>query len=349
MTDSLASLDLPVSLQAVLDGLTRQTWGIDASLRAHLQQAQSPLSLVRQDAYVGLAATLDTYLADPARAAAVLPALGRAWPQLLASIAMGLRQAPTGTRPGSAGEDSPAPSSTATTPAAPSSTATTPAAPSPRLSYRAITAAELTAMVHVLELACLLAEQARGAALAAGLLPLLLAQLPAAPPGLATACLDALLALQLRHPPAFVAFAEQQGVQQVCRLLRDKATPEPVRGHAVQFLNLLLTQLVPELLPPDALPPTPSPAPLSPAPRSPAPGATMDAETAPASSPTDGQPELQAAVAAGLEAAKDAVATVLGREARAMLLRRVSLVDTTAEAKLGQLASALTLFIESDA
>lgn len=110
---------------------------------------------------------------------------------------MGLRQAPTGPR-----AESPAPSSAA-------------AAPSPRLSYRAITAAELTAMVHVLELACLLAEQARAAALAAGLLPLLLAQLPAAPPGLATACLDALLALQLRHPPAFVAFAEQQGVQQV--------------------------------------------------------------------------------------------------------------------------------------
>lgn len=169
---------------------------------------------------------------------------------------------------------------------------------------------------------------------------------------------------------------------QVCRLLRDKATPEPVRGHAVQFLNLLLTQvgaaccwsydccwwrlaccpcaaaqqqwpvtlawgndhdpsckslllattavsvpscpllqLVPELLPPDAIPPTPSPAPLSPAPRSPAPGGPGgDADAAPASSPTDGQPELQAAVAAGLEAAKDAVATVLGREARAMLL-----------------------------
>ncbi len=151
---------------------------------------------------MGLAATLDSYLADPARAAAVLPALGRAWPQLLASIAMGLRQAPSGPR---LGDESPAPSSAAAAAAA----------PSPRLSYRAITSAELTAMVHVLELACLLAEQARAAALAAGLLPLLLAQLPAAPPGLATACLDALLALQLRHPPAFVAFAEQQGVQQV--------------------------------------------------------------------------------------------------------------------------------------
>ena len=159
---------------------------------------------MRQDAYVGLAATLDSYLADPARAAAVLPALGRAWPQLLASIALGLRQAPAGARLGSAGAEGAAPAAAA-------------AAASPRLSYRAITAAELTAMVHVLELACLLAAQARASALAASLLPLLLAQLPVAPPGLATACLDALLALQLRHPPAFVAFAEQEGVQQVRR------------------------------------------------------------------------------------------------------------------------------------
>ncbi len=89
---------------------------------------------------------------------------------------------------------------------------------------------------------------------------------------------------------------------------------------ALPFAHMSL-QLVPELLPPDALPPTPSPAPLSPAPRSPAPGpSSSDADAAPAGSPTDGQPELQAAVAEGLEAAKDAVATVLGREARAMLL-----------------------------
>ena len=30
---------------------------------------------------------------------------------------------------------------------------------------------------------------------------------------------------------------------QVCQLLRDRVTPEPVRGQAVQFLNLLLTQV----------------------------------------------------------------------------------------------------------
>jgi hypothetical protein len=65
--------------------------------------------------------------------------------------------------------------------------------------------------------------------------------------------------------------------------------------------------------------------------------------------PTEGQPEQQAAVIAGLAGAKEAVAEILGREARAMLLRRVSLADGTAEQKLGQLSNALTLFIESDA
>jgi hypothetical protein len=30
---------------------------------------------------------------------------------------------------------------------------------------------------------------------------------------------------------------------QVCHLLKDRATPEPVRAQAVQFLNLLLTQV----------------------------------------------------------------------------------------------------------
>jgi hypothetical protein len=99
-------------------------------------------------------------------------------------------------------------------------------------------------------------------------------------------------------------------------------------------------QLVPELLPPDALPP---PTPGHPPPT---PGAPPSPSKLPA--PTEGQPEQQAAVKAGLERAKDAVAATLGREARSMLLRRVSLGDASAEQKLGQLSSALTLFIESD-
>ena len=112
------------------------------------------------------------------------------------------------------------------------------------------------------------------------------------------------------------------------------------------------SQLAPELLPPDAVPPTPTPTPGPNAPRSPlppTPGAAGGTAGAPGPAPTEGQPELQAAVVAGLEASKAAVADALGREARAMLLRRVSLADGGAEAKLGQLASALTLFIESDA
>lgn len=191
--------------------------------------------------------------------------------------------------------------------------------------------------------------QARRSSLDAGMLPLLLAQLPAAPPELACVAMDALLAVQLRHPAAFVSFAEQGGVGQVslwpcsrlmermarfllrsvgcsleglqvngnagwlypggvglaspacpadaqrhplrraawqpgersshplgnagpatfnaflcpppqhlpllllphptlptgqvCQLLREQGTPEPVRSHAVQFLNLLLSQV----------------------------------------------------------------------------------------------------------
>lgn len=57
--------------------------------------------------------------------------------------------------------------------------------------------------------------QARRSSLDAGLLPLLLGQLPSATPELACAAMDALLAVQLRHPAAFVSFVERGGVAQV--------------------------------------------------------------------------------------------------------------------------------------
>lgn len=101
-------------------------------------------------------------------------------------------------------------------------------------------------------------------------------------------------------------------------------------------------QLVPDLLPPDARPP-PSPALTS----TPRPGPPTPGPAGPA--PCEGQPEATAAVLAALEGAKSAVTEVLGREVWSMLQRRISLSDISAEAKLGQLSSALTLFIESDA
>lgn len=107
--------------------------------------AQSPLSLVRQDAYASLAASLDAYLRDPLRAAAVLPALGAVWPELLQSIALGLRQAPTGAGLGVGASPGPSPS--------PGS------AGGGAVSYRSVSHGELTCMVRVLELACLLALQ----------------------------------------------------------------------------------------------------------------------------------------------------------------------------------------------
>jgi hypothetical protein len=160
---------------------------------------------------VTLAASLDALLSDSNRASAVLPALARIWPELLQSIAMGLRQAPASQR---------SPYSPAGSPGrplwSPGGGSGSAAAP-----HRAVAPTELAAMVRVLELACLLAAQARQASLAAGLLPLLLAQLPAAPPELACACLDACLAVQLRCPPAFAAFTELRGIEQVRRMADD--------------------------------------------------------------------------------------------------------------------------------
>ncbi len=101
-------------------------------------------------------------------------------------------------------------------------------------------------------------------------------------------------------------------------------------------------QLVPDLLPPEARPPT-SPAPSS----TPRPGPPTPGPAEPA--PCEGQPEAAAAVLAALDGARAAVTGTLGREVWSMLQRRISLSDVSAEAKLGQLSSALTLFIESDA
>lgn len=38
--DALSSLDLPPSLQRLLDGLLLETCGVEASLRRHLQQSE---------------------------------------------------------------------------------------------------------------------------------------------------------------------------------------------------------------------------------------------------------------------------------------------------------------------
>ena len=57
-------------------------------------------------------------------------------------------------------------------------------------------------------------------------------------------------------------------------------------------------------------------------------------------------PLPQAAAWKALAGAREAVAAALGREARAMLLRRIPLDDPSAERKLGDLASAMSIFVE---
>lgn len=162
----------------------------------------------------------------------------------------------------------------------------------------------------------------------------LLQQLHCPAPTLQCASLDALLAMQIHQPPAFVAFTEAGGVELVARLLKAATTSDPVRGRAVRTLNLLLTQVVPTLLP----------------------GATGTVATqgsAAAAMPAgeqampEGLDEQQAQVWQSLQAATQSVGELLGREARAMLLRRFCLGEPQSEGKLDQLTHGIMLFVET--
>lgn len=153
------------------------------------------------------------------------------------------------------------------------------------------------------------------------------------------AALDALLASQAHQPEAFVAFCAAGGVEALCALLSSPAAKELPKARAARTLNLLLTHLAPALLPDDVLP-------------APTPGGSMASSGATSAPPPPDAPlpagldSSQAAAWRALQGAKDVVAAQLGREARAMLLRRIPLGDPSAERKLGDLASAMSIFVE---
>ena len=90
----------------------------------------------------------------------------------------------------------------------------------------------------------------------------------------------------------------------------DEAAGEQARASAARFLNLLITQVVPSLAAPEG-------------------GAGAAGE------------HVEGAVAR----ARAAVAARLGKEAAAMVGRRIDLADAAAEAKLQQLAAALHFFL----
>jgi hypothetical protein len=122
---------------------------------------------------------------------------------------------------------------------------------------------------------------------------------------------------------------------QVSQLLLLKSSGERVRAHAARFLNLLLAQLAPELLE------RAEQAPAQP------PSAEQRAD-GPGQGPSERGRGRQ--VAGAVERAREALGTLLGREAQAMLSRRIALGDGSggaeADAKLTQLAGALSIFIE---
>lgn len=189
---------------------------------------------------------------------------------------------------------------------------------------------------------------------------LFLQRLPMAQPALACACLDTLLSLQLNFPPAFRQLVELRGIQQasglelralspaalahvgmcsgcqatrwpcpgplhsgccppatlqVSELIQNPATPDKVKAWGARFLNLILTHLAPALLEESPL------------------------------VPSDGGSSSREAVQQSLEAAKKGVEEVLGRDAAALLMRKVSLQEGAAESKLEQLGQALSFFL----
>eukprot|EP00887_Chlorella_sp_A99_P005160 scaffold40.g5160.t1 len=282
----MVEASLPSLLSALDDSLQRDAVCLElrSSLKKLMEQATSPLSAIRQEAWAGMLALLERALADGTQSAlrldALLCALRLEWPLLLTRLHEALGAAPP--------------------PAAAAPAALLAAAVS-----RPPSAGELARAVQLLQICCLLHPPAR---------------------------LDCTSLLLKTHcPPGFLAFCGGGGVERMAALLLEKSTPDRVRARAVRALNLLLNQLAPALLSSDAAPA----------------GATTPAAGAAATAPPPpGLDEEGAAVWAALAGAREALGAALGREARSMLLKRISLDDPQAEARFEQLAHAMQLFTD---
>lgn len=121
---------------------------------------------------------------------------------------------------------------------------------------------------------------------------------------------------------------------QVSRLIHNPATPDKVRSWGARFLNLTLTHLAPALVEAAAAEGDSS-------------GAAGSGEAAAeGSGDDDGVPEAsRPTVVQSLEAARQGVEEVLGADAAALLMRKVSLSEHQAESKLEQLGQALSFFL----
>ncbi|GAB4814796.1 hypothetical protein N2152v2_001842 [Parachlorella kessleri] len=155
----------------------------------------------------------------------------------------------------------------------------------------------------------------------------LVALLSVVQPQLACACLDTLLSLQVNYPPAFQMLVQNDGPQQVSALLQSPTAADKVRSWGARFLNLLMTHVAPSLV-----------------------GAANSSEVSgsqgtEAAAEADGVPN-GLSMQQSLEAARAGVEEVLGRDAAALLMRKVNLQEGQAEMKLEQLGQALSFFLQ---
>jgi hypothetical protein len=197
----------------------------------------------------------------------------------------------------------------------------------------------------------------------------------------AVVCLDLMLALVRACPSKFIRFCrELQGVTRVCSALKDRSATDRVHSAAARFLNLFLTHVGPENATlastnPDFVPSGEKGDPetiLQALATSSTAGGTKREQSASSDLITESSAEdtrleasasttsIQSArmqhmvetslvVQECMEDSKIVISSQLGREAAAMLSRRVPIDedDAAAAAMLERLASALTLFVQS--
>ncbi|KAK9807196.1 hypothetical protein WJX73_006749 [Symbiochloris irregularis] len=118
---------------------------------------------------------------------------------------------------------------------------------SPAWDGKDVSEAEQTEAMKVLQALCIIHRASKDAAGKAGIVEVLVNRLRRCSTAAATnACLDGLLALMLDNDPNQARFVQLQGIEKMCLLLREDNVPPTVRKRAAEYLNLLLTQVLPE-------------------------------------------------------------------------------------------------------
>jgi hypothetical protein len=192
----------------------------------YVKQAQSPLSFIRLDAYVGISNFIETNLDTASKRMPMIASLTR--------HSQGIAIAATAALDNSSSPPGKGAHSNSNS----------------RREEREVTESELIALLSVLQASCLLSHASKSAALAVGAPAAILRRLPTChtAPKLANALLDTLLAIQLDHSDAFKhIIGPLKGIRLCCSLILDKETCDGVKAHSARFLNIVLSQIGPAL------------------------------------------------------------------------------------------------------